>query len=125
MVSFLLFYGSSIMWEGGFAVGPRYLLPMVPFMLPGMAIAWATAKQSLWGRMLLGVLSAWSVGVVWLETISGQSFPDWTANPLFNYSLPKFFSQSGYDGRDPWPHEFTTPIGCAYRIKFAEFLCVW
>ena len=90
ILSFLLFNGSSIMWEGGFAVGPRYLLPMLPFMVMGLGVAWERLTAHWGGRLVVGALTAWSFFAVWVETISGQSFPDWTANPLFNYSLPKF-----------------------------------
>lgn len=92
MISFLLFNGSSIMWEGGFAVGPRYLLPMLPFMVIGLGVAWEELAIRWVGRLVVGVLLLWSVVAVWLETISGQSFPDWTPNPLFNYSLPRFIA---------------------------------
>ena len=90
VLSFVLFNGSSIMWEGGFAVGPRYLLPMLPFMVIGLGIGWRELTTHRVGRLVLGLLTLWSVVAVWLETISGQSFPDWTPNPLFNYSLPRF-----------------------------------
>jgi hypothetical protein len=92
VASLLLFNGSSIMWEGGYAVGPRYLLPMLPFMAIGLGIAWGKLATQWAGRLIIGVLTSWSVAAVWLETISGQSFPDWTANPLFNYSLRKFIA---------------------------------
>ncbi len=88
VLSFLLFNGSSAMWQGGFAVGPRYLLPMLPFLMLGLAPAWAACEKSRVGRVGLVILSAWSLLAVWIETIGGQSFPDWTPNPLFNYSLP-------------------------------------
>jgi len=90
VVSFLLFNGSSVMWQGGYAVGPRYLVPMLPFMAIGLAVAWETLRVRLAGRIVAGVLVAWSVAAIWLETISGQGFPDWTPNPLFNYSWPRF-----------------------------------
>ena len=92
VVGFLFFNASSVMWQGGFAVGPRYLLPMLPFMvlLVGVVLQeWGT-------RRLVGqtaaLLVAWSAFSVWAETIGGQSFPDWTPNPLFNYSLPRLVS---------------------------------
>lgn len=90
IISLLLFSGSSIMWEGGFAVGPRYLLPMLPFMAISLGVAWEKLARHWLGQLFLGVLALWSAVAVWLETISGQSFPDWTLNPLFNYSLPRF-----------------------------------
>lgn len=88
VVSFFLFNGSSIMWHGGYAIGPRYLLPMLPFMTLGLG-AFAQARgDRTWARVLAGVLGAWSFLAIWAETIGGQSFPDWRANPLFTYSLP-------------------------------------
>jgi hypothetical protein len=92
VVSLLLFTGSSIMWEGGFAVGPRYVLPMLPFMTIGLAIGWKALARQRAGRTVVGALTAWSATADWLETISGQSFPNWTLNPLFNYSLPRFLA---------------------------------
>ena len=35
VVTLFLFYGSSVMWPGGYAVGPRYLVPMLPFLVLG------------------------------------------------------------------------------------------
>lgn len=88
-VSFFLFNGSSVMWEGGYAVGPRYILPMMPFM--ALALIFFTRRwgRYKWARIAMGFLTLWSVLFVWAETIGGQSFPDWTRNPLFNYSLPR------------------------------------
>ena len=91
-LSLFLFTGSSIMWEGGFAVGPRYLLPMLPFMTMGLGFVWEEITAHRAGSLAVGALVLWSVVAVWLETISGQSFPDWTPNPLFDYSLPRFIS---------------------------------
>jgi hypothetical protein len=91
-VSFMLFNGSSVMWQGGFSVGPRYLLPMIPFMtiaLGAFLLHWGTRW---WARLLALLLGSWSVFAVWAETIGGQSFPDWTPDPLFNYSLPRLMA---------------------------------
>ncbi len=88
VLSFLLFNGSSIMWQGGYAVGPRYLLPMLPFWMLAFAHGLRRVWGSLAGRLATIVLLGWSLFAVWAETLGGQSFPDWTPNPLFNYSLP-------------------------------------
>jgi hypothetical protein len=92
IVSLLLFNGSSVMWHGGYAVGPRYLLPMLPFMVIGLGVAWEEFVTHWIGRLFVSLMLLWSVMAVWLETISGQSLPDWTPNPLFDYSLPRFVS---------------------------------
>jgi hypothetical protein len=88
-LSFLLFNGSSVMWSGGFGVGPRYLVPCLPFLALaagfGLARAWALRPF----RPVVVLAAAWSVAAVWAETIGGQSYPDYTPNPLFDLSLPK------------------------------------
>ena len=87
-LSFFFFNASSAMWDGGFAVGPRYLVPSLPFL----AIAAGIGISRAWSRSLLrpivALTVAWSLLAVSAETIAGQSFPDYTANPLFDLSLP-------------------------------------
>jgi hypothetical protein len=88
-VAFLLFNSSSAMWQGGFAVGPRYLVPSLPFLalVAGVGVSEAWRYRPL--RPVLLLAGAWSFFAVWAETIGGQSFPDYTANPLFELSLPR------------------------------------
>jgi hypothetical protein len=91
-VLFLLFNASSVMWQGGFAVGPRYLVPALPFLAvaahAGLARAW---RRVAW-RPLIVLICGWSVGTVWAQTIAGQSFPDYSANPLIEFSLPRLMA---------------------------------
>ena len=86
--SFFLFNGSSVMWQGGFSVGPRYLIPMLPFLMLSLSALTAHWKSQIWYRLLFFISAIWSFAVVWVETIGGQSFPDWRLNPLFTYSIP-------------------------------------
>lgn len=87
-LSFFLFNGSSIMWQGGFSVGPRYLVPMLPFLSMGMGGYVKRWGKYLWARGLLLILTTWSFLVIWAETLAGQNYPDWSRNPLFEYSFP-------------------------------------
>jgi hypothetical protein len=87
-LSFFLFNGSSVMWQGGFSIGPRYLVPMLPFLALGLGAFAARWGGSIWARALTAITAAWSVAVIWAQTLGGQSFPDWTPDPLINYSLP-------------------------------------
>ncbi len=91
-LSFFLFNGSSIMWQGGFGIGPRYVVPMLPFFacaIAAFAVRWGSRA---WARVLTTVLAVGSFGVVWAETLGGQNYPDWTPEPLLNYSLPRLLN---------------------------------
>jgi hypothetical protein len=92
VVSFMVFNASSVMWHGGYSVGPRYLLPMLPFMTVGLAAFLNVWRTYFWATASTVALGAWSVFAVWSETLAGQSFPDWTPNPLLNYSLPQLWA---------------------------------
>jgi len=92
IVSFFLFNGSSVMWHGAFSIGPRYLVPIVPFMTMGLGVFAITGGAHWWAKLLAAVSGTWSLAVIWVETLGGQRFPDWTPNPLFDYSLPKFIA---------------------------------
>ncbi|HMO57560.1 MAG TPA: hypothetical protein PKC19_09405, partial [Roseiflexaceae bacterium] len=89
MASFLLFNGSSVMWWGGFGVGPRYLVPMLPFMAVAMAVCIQRVAASRGGRILVAILAFWSWLVIWAQSLGGQSFPQFQPDPLFSYSLPE------------------------------------
>jgi hypothetical protein len=88
-LAFFAFNSSSAMWQGGFAVGPRYLVPALPFLAMASGIGLTRAWQSRSHRPLVVVAATWSITAVWAETIGGQSFPDYTTNPLINYTLPR------------------------------------
>jgi hypothetical protein len=88
VVSTFLFYSSSIMWWGGFAVGPAYLTAIIPYMVFPIAFLLGQHDKSPWMWRLVVSLTIASVLLVWAETIAGQSFPDLTPNPLFAISIP-------------------------------------
>jgi len=88
VLAFLWFNTSSIMWWGGFAVGPRYLLPSLPFMaLPTVYAFRGWRWRGVgWG---IAMLFAWSWVATWGLTLAGQAFPpDTIRDPLLEYALP-------------------------------------
>jgi len=89
VLSFFLFNSSSVMWQGGYAVGPRYMVPMLPFLTLPLALFARWLGRQRWAWALIAALTLWSLGAVWAETLGGQQFPDYTPNPLFRYSWPR------------------------------------
>jgi hypothetical protein len=89
VVGFFLFNGSSIMWWGGFSIGPRYLVPMLPFLAWPLALWLERWGQRPWATYLTGVLAVGSFLLVWGETCGGQAFPpDTIRDTLGGYTWP-------------------------------------
>ncbi len=86
--STFLFYSSSVMWWGGYAVGPAYLTVIIPYMVLPIAFWLDGRDKSPWIWIVTVGLTVASILLVWAETIAGQSFPDLTPNPLLALSLP-------------------------------------
>jgi hypothetical protein len=88
-LSLFLFYASSAMWWGGFAAGPRYLVPLLPFL--ALAAAWALDgmfKRAA-TRVLAVSLAVLSTLLVWAEALAGQLFPpDSIRNTWAGYVVP-------------------------------------
>lgn len=89
-----LFNSSSVMWWGGFSVGPRYLLPMLPFLVVPVAMVLRPLTQpaspaTRWLIRGFALLLVWSFLATWGMTLAGQSFPpDTIPNPWLDYLLP-------------------------------------
>jgi hypothetical protein len=89
VASFFIFNGSSIMWWGGFAIGPRYLVPVLPFLAWPLVLWLERWGDRLWVITLTGVLALWSFLLVWGETLGGQAFPpDTIRDTLTGYTWP-------------------------------------
>jgi hypothetical protein len=88
-----LFNSSSIMWWGGFSIGPRYFLPAVPFLAIALGIFLNRNLQQLWVAILTVVLAVLSLISTWGMTLAGQSFPsDTILNPYSAYAIPNWLS---------------------------------
>jgi hypothetical protein len=89
-----LFASASAMWWGGFAVGPRYLLPGLPLLAIPLGVVLARVNAASLPHRLVGlaafaILATVSALHVWATTLAGQSFPpDTTRRPLTDYVLP-------------------------------------
>lgn len=88
-LTLILFYGSSVMWWGGFAAGPRYIVPIIPFL--ALSAAWLAARlwSRLAGRAAVMTLVIGSIALVWAESVAGQLFPtDAIQNTWTGYVFP-------------------------------------
>lgn len=80
-------------WSGGWAFGPRYLAPAIPFLMTGVFLAWTnkTFRSSVpiqFGILVLGMLS---VAMITIGTITFPYPAPEMNDPLFTLSLPLFF----------------------------------
>jgi len=57
VVGYLLFNSSYYMWWGGWAVGPRFLIPMIPFMIPPLVFLLRGVRYSQFAIVVLGIVS--------------------------------------------------------------------
>lgn len=90
VASFFLFNSSSAMWQGGFGVGPRYMVPMLPFLALPVVFVFNHARSGV-ARSIIGVLIAVSLVLIWIVSLGGQQFPQFQSFPLVEYSLPMVF----------------------------------
>ncbi len=88
-----LFNASSIMWWGGFAIGPRYLLPALPFLALPTIFVFERWGSRVGFKILLFILFGWSWVATWGLTLAEQAFPsDTLFNPLVEYALPNWLA---------------------------------
>jgi hypothetical protein len=81
VVGYILFNAGLYCWHGGWTVGPRYLVPMLPFM--AFFIAFGN-----WSRLSYLVAFILSVFQVAFAVIGHPHVPEQIANPLVEVILP-------------------------------------
>ena len=90
----LLLISSWYDWRGGFAIGPRNLLLILPYLVIAVAFflrSFASSHIRKFVYSCFGLALLLSFVLVWVASTSGQSFPPITvANPLVQFFWPKF-----------------------------------
>ncbi len=87
-VAFLVYNASY--WEstGGDSVGPRYLVPLLPFLTLPIVFVQNRARRA-WQKAGIAAVFAVSIAEVWTVSLAGQSFPpEAVQRPLLDYALP-------------------------------------
>jgi hypothetical protein len=85
----LLANAGYYMWWGGAAAGPRHFVPVIPFLLPGLAIAWRVpglpSRIAILTVMAVSFAAAVALCAVGLEAPMGR-------DTLFGYAYPRMLS---------------------------------
>jgi branched-subunit amino acid ABC-type transport system permease component len=77
------------MWWGGFAIGPRYLLPALPFLAIPVIFTLLCFRKIAWFKVLFTLSLLWSFLATWGLALAGQAFPsDVIREPFFEYAIP-------------------------------------
>lgn len=87
-IAFFVSIASFNGWSGGWAFGPRYILPVIPLL--ALPLAFTAAMQSKVGRTLWIAAAAISVAVNFVATATdAMPSPD-VRNPVVSYLVPAF-----------------------------------
>lgn len=80
-------------WRGGFAIGPRNLLLILPYLTVAVGFCLRAWGSHAWGQRLFALLAVVSFALVWVASTAGQNFPPIAVrNPLVEFLWPKFRS---------------------------------
>jgi len=90
IAAFFIAIASFNQWHGGWAFGPRYVLPVVPLF--GIPMMYAMPALSRRMRMLFIVAAVVSIGVNFLATAVDPMPTSAIDNPLTEYLVPAFFT---------------------------------
>jgi len=90
VVTQLIVAASSRDWSGGSAIGARYMLSVVPFIVLPVAVCIDTWRRRPWLRLASWGLVLASCALVWTASTAGQELaPITIANPLRDFFWPK------------------------------------
>ncbi len=81
-IGFLTMNASYQFWDGGYSLGPRHIIPSLPFLTA--PVVFAAAK---WPR-LTTVAVIWSILVIGTATVTNPLPSPAYSNPLFDLSVP-------------------------------------
>jgi hypothetical protein len=80
-------------WNGGRTIGPRYLVPVVPFLTLPVIYFLDLANRVRVALIVVVGAAAWSIIAVWTEFLAGHIMPtSWLRDPIAQYSLPALSS---------------------------------
>lgn len=112
---FLLFNASFNGWHGGYAIGPRYITPVIPLLALGLVHIRSNA--------ILGVLASISLTMNFAATAVDPQPPDSVMNPIRDYALPSLvFGEAREGAVPPWLRTLYTGHVAVNRVAADEML---
>lgn len=104
-------------WHGGYAIGPRYVLHVVPLLALGLIEVHGRAK------LLARALAAFSLLFNFAVTAVDPQPPDTLRDPVGRYALPSLFTGRALDDPSaPWLAEHYTGHTSTNRVAADELL---
>jgi hypothetical protein len=104
-------------WHGGYSVGPRYVLTVVPLLALGLIEMHGRL------RLLTNVLAAVSLLFNFAVTAVDPQPPDILRDPIGRYALPSLFTGRAVgDEKTPWLADFHTGHTSTNRVAADELL---
>lgn len=90
LIIFSFFYinASYYLWWGGWGIGPRFLIPSLPFFMTGCFIFFARSSVAM--RKLFLFAAVYSIIAISLCTFVYPQVPENIHNPLMDFILPYF-----------------------------------
>lgn len=87
-VSVLLFYAAKEGWRGGNSFGPRYLLPVIPFLLIplGKAVQQNSKNKLFW--IVFSIFFVYSIFVALLGGVNDPTPAEIFQDPIYDHNLP-------------------------------------
>ncbi len=85
---YFLFLAAFSDWEGGWSMGPRHLVPLLPFLATGVVydLANSPKKQRVFRGTLLGILGLTALVFTFIGTVTFPYFPKEFPNPLYEFA---------------------------------------
>lgn len=105
MLAYVTFAAGFGYWTGGWCLGPRHLVPVIPPMvlLTAAALDVLEEQRALLASVARGLV-VWSVVVVGLACVTHSGYPEEFAHPFFQMTLPLLWG--GYH-----PYSLGTSLG--------------
>jgi len=85
VVTYLWINASYYYWNGGWSLGPRHLVAMLPLAAVALAFAWPAKRHA---KIAVSALLAISLPISVACALAGMFPPDWIERPFFDWVLP-------------------------------------